>query len=144
MKKGFRTIGIILAIAALVAVRIFEDEVFYDPLLEFFKGDYKTMPLPKLDMFTLNVNLAYRYFLNTFFSLLVLGLAFWNWGVVKFSAFLYLGLFLLLLPLFNIVFFASSNGEGYLMLFYVRRFLIQPLLLLLLLPAFYFQIFKSG
>jgi exosortase F-associated protein len=33
----------------------------------------------------------------------------------------------------------NSNTADYVLLFYVRRFLIQPLLLLILIPAFYFH-----
>jgi exosortase F-associated protein len=50
----------------------------------------------------------------------------------------YLLFFIILISLFFIVlfFFGETNKMT---LFYIRRFLIQPIFLLLFLPAFYYQ-----
>ncbi len=143
MKKGMTILGIIVLAASLVLIRAFEDVLFYDPLLEFFKGDYKSMPLPQMDIVALQMGIVYRYLLNSIFSLGILWLAFKDLGVIQISSVLYLLLFLLFFAVFSLLLFTSENTSNHFMLFYVRRFLIQPLFLLILLPAFYFQKRKS-
>jgi exosortase F-associated protein len=143
MKKPLKILGIIVFTSILVLIRVFEDTLFYDPLLEFFKMDYKTLPLPKMDFSAFLLNIAFRFFMNTTLSLAILWLVFEDKGILKFSAILYGFLFIALFTAFNFIVFTSEGTNGHLVLFYVRRFLIQPLLLLLLLPAFYFQKYKS-
>jgi exosortase F-associated protein len=58
--------------------------------------------------------------------------------IIKFSSFLYLFLGIVLFIGFFIV--LNYLGEDKkMMLFYIRRFIIQPLFLLLFTPAFYYQ-----
>ncbi|NNK88766.1 MAG: exosortase F system-associated protein, partial [Flavobacteriaceae bacterium] len=40
MPKSLRYILIMLSVIALAAVRFFENDLFYDPYLQFFKSDY--------------------------------------------------------------------------------------------------------
>jgi exosortase F-associated protein len=53
MKKVFKISGIVILAVLLVLIRTYENTLFYDPLLDFFKMDYKTMPLPAMDTFAL-------------------------------------------------------------------------------------------
>ena len=129
---------IVLALIGLILIRAFEDDLFYDPFLSFFKTDYQNKPLPDLNSFLLFLNLVLRYALNTVFSLIIIKLLFNERQLVVFSGYLFLALFLILI----IVFFGLlhfSNQPDYLILFYIRRFLIQPLFLVLFIPAFYYQ-----
>ncbi|PQB03582.1 exosortase F system-associated membrane protein [Aureitalea marina] len=130
-----------LLLLALAAIRLFQEELFYDPLVQFFYSDYKTADLPELQNGKLIVNLGYRFLLNTILSLVILGLAFNSRSVVQFSALIYLVAFVLLMSVFYYQLLHYKPGH-YMMLFYTRRFLIQPILVLVLLPAFYFQ--KNG
>jgi len=127
-----------IMICGLIGVRALENKIFYDPLLEFFKGDYKTMPLPEIRQGKLFLHLFFRYSLNTFFSLIIIRLVFQNREYTRLSFFLYSILFVLFFLLFVFLLGSVKESEGFLFLFYVRRFLIQPVFLLLLLPAFYF------
>ena len=135
-KKRLFYIG--LALLGLILVRTFEDELFYDPFLSFFKTDYQNKPLPDLNCYLLFGNLLLRYALNTFFSLIIIRLLFNERNLMLFSGYLFIFLFVILV----IVFFGLlhfSDQPDYLILFYIRRFLIQPLFLVLFIPAFYYQ-----
>jgi exosortase F-associated protein len=60
------TIGFVLVV---LLVRAFEDELFYDPFLNYFKSDFNVLPLPSYDSFHLLIGLLFRYVLNTVLSL---------------------------------------------------------------------------
>ena len=143
MNKVLKVLGILALAALLVLIRAFEDTLFYDPLLHFFEMDYKSMPLPEMDTFALQTGIALRFLLNTIISLAILWLVFQDRGIIKLSLILYSFLFAVLFMAFSFIIFTSEESSGHFVLFYVRRFLIQPLFLLILLPAFYFQKYKS-
>lgn len=143
MKRPLKILGIIVFASLLVLIRFFEDTLFYDPLLEFFKMDYKTLPLPKMDIYPLLTSVVFRFLMNTILSLTILWFVFRDKEIIKFSVILYSFLFILLFTAFIFIVFTSEGTSSHMVLFYVRRFLIQPLFLLLLLPAFYFQKYKS-
>jgi exosortase F-associated protein len=130
--------GVLSAFFLIICIRFFENNLFYDPFLEFFKSDFQNKPLPSFDGFKLTINIFFRYFLNAILSILIIFLLFKNKNHVKVASFLYVFLFLILISVLAYLLFISKNPD-YLTLFYVRRFLIQPLLILLLIPAFYFQ-----
>jgi exosortase F-associated protein len=138
MSKALKITLFVLLILGLVLVRMFEDSMFYDPLTSFFKTDHTTEALPKFETAKLLLHTAFRFLLNTLLSLAVLWVAFRNSEVIKLSLFLYAIAFILLFGLFW-YFLATSEAGNHMALFYVRRFLIQPLFLLVLLPAFYFK-----
>lgn len=135
--KSRITIALILVIF-LVLIRMFEDSLFYDPLLNYFKMDYNNLPLPHINNLHLFLGFLSRYFLNSIISLGIIYVLLIEFDAVKFATVLYLLFFILLILSFFIVlsFFGEDNKVS---LFYIRRFLIQPLFLLLFLPAFYYQ-----
>ena len=136
-----RYILIFLSIVALAAIRYFENDLFYDPYLQFFKNDYLYIDSPRRETFKLSLFTTLRYVLNTLISLGVLYLVFKDKGVIKFSALLYFFAYIVLLALF-LYFVVNPRQEDYYLFFNVRRFLIQPLILLILLPAFYYYRIK--
>lgn len=122
----------------LIAVRVFEQRLFYDPFLEYFKDQFGNTPLPDFEALKLFFALIGRYFLNAFFSLGIIYVIFKDFDLTKFAGLLYLFFFILLIiGFFIVVYQFPENKMG---IFYIRRFLIQPILLLLFLPAFYFQV----
>jgi exosortase F-associated protein len=142
LKKLFNhKIRIALALVfvmALAFIRAYEDNLFYDPFLDYFKGDYHNSPVPVVDNIQLFIGLFFRYFLNTALSLAIIYVLFKDTDAIKFASILYLLFFVILMGAF--FFILLKNGEPNKMgLFYVRRFLIQPIFLLLFLPAFYYQ-----
>lgn len=128
----------LLFVMALVVIRAYEDVFFYDPFLDYFKSDYYNLPIPKIENIQLFFGLLFRYFLNTAFSLAIIYVLFKDFDAVKFASFLYIVFFVILVAAFFYILFnnAETNKMG---IFYVRRFLIQPIFLLLFLPAFYYQ-----
>jgi exosortase F-associated protein len=126
----------------LILIRALVQPYFYDPLLDYFKHDYLNASIPELNFGTYFLNLFYRYFLNAIISLSIIYLAFYDVKSLYFSikfyalAFVILGLMLFILLKFNVT-------QNYLLTFYVRRFLIQPLFVFILLPAFYYQELKG-
>lgn len=139
MKKPFKILGLLILFGLLVLVRLFEAELFYDPLLSFFKQDYLNQKVPDVEFGKLLLHTSYRYLINTVISLLILWVAFWDRDVIKFSMVLYALAFIVLLPWMAWLIVNATPQSNYNILFYVRRFLIQPIILLLLLPAFYYH-----
>ena len=133
-----RVVVLVLSMFGLVLIRAFEEVLFYDPFLAFFKSDFKNSKLPIFEAIPLFLGLVFRFSLNTIFSLAILYCFFKQKQMLWFASKLYvLALFVLLLAFFAIVFLFES--PNYMVLFYVRRFLIQPMLLMLFVPAFYLQ-----
>ncbi|WP_272021934.1 exosortase F system-associated membrane protein [Olleya namhaensis] len=138
MGKYSKYIGIAFVFLLLALVRWFENELFYDPYLLFFQNDYLYMDSPRQETLKLVASTTLRFFINTGLSLLVLYLFFKDISIVKFAALVYSISFCILIPLF-LFFVLDPKQENYYLFFNIRRFLIQPILLLLLLPAFYYN-----
>ena len=79
-----------------------------------------------------------RFWLNALISLLILKVVFKKAEILKISILIYGALFVVLIIAFTYL-IAGYEQNYNLALFYIRRFLIQPVMLLLLLPAFYYQ-----
>lgn len=124
-------------ILLLVLIRAFEESLFYDPFLAYFKSEYAHLPMPKFNVIKLFFSLGIRFYLNSVISLFLLYVLFKDTKIVKFSALLYvvLGSVLMIAFIFMLTFF----GEEKMVLFYIRRFLIQPIFIMLFIPAFYYQ-----
>ncbi len=130
-----------LLIVLLVLVRFFESEMFYDPLLAYFKSNYLQIPLPEMNYQLLFLNITFRYFINTVLSLALLYVIFKDKQMIKFTAVLYFIFFVILI---SILLFALSNDDpDKMLIFYIRRFLIQPIFILLFIPGFLFQEYVS-
>lgn len=127
----------ILLAGLLILIRVFEDQLFYDPLLDFFKKDFTKLRLPNFKSSYLFFGLLFRYSLNTIVSLGIIYVFFKDVSMIQFSLLLYVILFIVLsLVFFSIVYIDEGNNW---LLFYVRRFLIQPIFILLFIPGFYYQ-----
>lgn len=137
-KYRFQILMLLPMIFLLVCIRIFENQLFYDPFLVFFKNEFQNLPFPKANNFQLGCSLLFRYFLNTAISLSIIYVLFNEKELVQFASIMYLVFFVILLVLFFLT-LHFANPNHYLVLFYIRRFIIQPLFLLLFVPAFYYQ-----
>lgn len=136
MKRASSFLLLFLSLLGLVLIRYFETRLFYDPLLAFFKTEHLEQRLPNFEFWKLMGFITLRFWINSILSLIIIKVIFKDKNIVRFSALLYFIFFLVLSVLF--VFLLYSSPDNYLPLFYVRRFLIQPILVLLLVPAFYF------
>ena len=122
----------------LFLIRAFETTLFYDPLIDYFQNDYLHQKIDDIDSWRLLVNLFYRYLLNSTISLGLIWVLFKRQDYVKFSGVFFVLAFVILIITF--LFLLKDNLQGgYLLLFYVRRFIIHPLFLLLLVPLFFYQ-----
>lgn len=124
-------------ILLLILIRAFEETLFYDPFLSYFKDEYAHLPFPQINIVKLFFSLGIRFYLNSMISLFLLYVLFKDTKIVKFTAFLYmvLGSILMISFIFTLTFFPDEKMT----LFYIRRFLIQPIFILLFIPAFYYQ-----
>ena len=129
---------ILLLFSFLVAIRACENTIFYDPLIAYFKRNYMQTPLPELNVVKLFFSMGFRFYLNSIISIGLLKLLFDDSKVVKFSIFLYsvFGILFMITFFFILLKFGETNKMN---LFYIRRFIIQPILLILFIPAFYYQ-----
>lgn len=142
MNKPLHYILLLVLFGFLILIRVFENELFYDPYLLFFKNDYLHMDSPRREILKLTSFTTLRYILNTIISLGIIYIFFKDKSIIKFSAIVYIVAYLLLLIPF-LYFVINPRQEDYYLFFNVRRFLIQPLLLILLLPAFYYYKLKK-
>lgn len=143
MNKYIRYTLVFLMFVLLIVLRAVASKLFYDPLISYFKNDYLYAKLPEINNWKLIINMLFRYVANTLISLVVIWLLFQKQELLKFSVFFFLVAFIILITIF--FFLLKNNFEsGYLLPFYVRRFIIHPMFLLLLLPAFYYQEFNSN
>ncbi len=139
MRRRFVIFFGVLLVFALVSVRFFQELLFYDPLIVFFKSAYTSQTaLPPLDLLRLIVHTAIRFWLNASISIVLILLLFCSRENFNILLFIYGTVFVLLLIAYVLV-IVWYEVELHLLLFYIRRFLIQPMMLLILIPAFYYH-----
>ncbi|SHE68661.1 exosortase F system-associated membrane protein [Chryseobacterium takakiae] len=129
---------VILGVFGLIAVRVLEDRLFYDPFLDYFREVNKNQHFPDFEWGKLIAGNLFRFFLNLFFSCLIIHFWFNNKRWTIQGAFLMVIVFAITFPIY--LYCISDRFEsGYLFSFYMRRFVIQPLILLLIIPLFYYR-----
>ena len=138
MSKLVKYIVIAFLFLLLFVVRGFATQLFYDPLIVYFQNDYLHTSMPEINRWHLVVDLLFRYTLNALISLVIIKLIFKRKEYVKFAGFFFMTAFMILIVAFMLL-LRDEFQSGYLLPFYIRRFIIHPLFLLLLLPTFYYQ-----
>lgn len=129
---------VVLGIFGLIGVRFMEDQLFYDPFIEYFRFADQSLDPPTFEWIRLIVSHLFRFSLNLLFSAIVIHFMFRNlrWtfqGIVLISL-----VFAITFPLY-LYCVSTQFNIGYLFSFYMRRFVIQPLILLLIVPMFYYR-----
>ena len=129
---------VIVGIFGLIGVRMLEDTLFYDPFLNYFHEAIKNMDFPSFEWGRLILGHLFRFFLNLLFSCLIIQCLFKNKEWTIQGAVLIAIVFAITFPIY--LYCIYSHFEiGYLFSFYMRRFVIQPLVLLLIVPLFYYR-----
>lgn len=129
---------VIVGVCGLVSVRMLEDPIFYDPFLDYFHEVNKNLPFPEFEWEKLIISHIFRFALNLFFSCVIIHFLFKNKEWTIQGAILILIIFAITFPIY--LYCISDQFEmGYLFSFYMRRFVIQPLILLLIIPLFYYR-----
>lgn len=138
MKRLIKIAFILVLFVLLILVRAYGTKLFYDPFIKYFANDYLKMPMPEYSTLKLYLNIFLRYLLNTVISLAIIYVAFERKPLVVFSIKFYSAAFIILCVFY---YFLLQMGfdNGHLLGFYVRRFLIHPVFVLILVPAFYYQ-----
>ncbi|WP_312300396.1 exosortase F system-associated membrane protein [Chryseobacterium sp.] len=129
---------VITGLCGLVSVRIFEDTLFYDPFLNYFHEANQKIDIPAFEWGQLIRGHLFRFALNLLFSCMII------YGLFKSKEWTIQGavmmaiVFAIAFPIY--LYCINDNfGIGYLFSFYMRRFVIQPLIILLIVPMFYYR-----
>ncbi|WP_379967085.1 exosortase F system-associated protein [Epilithonimonas sp. UC225_85] len=129
---------VLLGILGLIGIRVLEDMVFYDPFLMFFKSADHSAIFPDFHWGKLIFSYLFRFGLNAFFSLWIIHFLFQNREWTKQAFVLIVLIFVIIFPIYLFCIYDKFQF-GYLFSFYIRRFVIQPLTLLLIVPIFYYR-----
>jgi exosortase F-associated protein len=136
--KLLKTLPISGLFVILALIRVYENELFYDTFITFYKSHYSLDSLLNLDYTKLFLNTFFRYLLNAIISIAILYFAFKTKEILRFSVLFYSIGFTILISAYILI-VLNLTQDIYQLFFYTRRFLIQPIFILLLLPAFYYQ-----
>lgn len=129
---------VLAGVCGLVGVRMLEDAIFYDPFLNYFHEANKNMPFPQFEWGKLILSHLFRFILNLFFSCIIIHFLFKNKEWTMQGAVLITIIFAITFPIYLYCIY-NQFEIGYLFSFYMRRFVIQPLILLLIVPLFYYR-----
>lgn len=131
----------LIGITGLFCVRIYEDTLFYDPFLSYFKGILSNETWPVYDEKKLLFFHGLRCLLNTQFSLLILQALFNNTTWTKQGALFMLGGYFFIFLCYWLG-LQQLKEKGLLLIFNLRKFILHPLFLLLIIPVYYHR--KKG
>ena len=122
----------------MIGVRALEDTLFYDPFLNYFHEANKNIDFPAFEWGKLIGGHLLRFLLNLIFSCLIIYGLFKDKQWTLQGAVMITIVFIISLPIY--LYCISDRFEiGYLFSFYMRRFVIQPLIILLVVPMFYYR-----
>ncbi len=137
-KNKIRWSHVMATIVLFVGVRIAGKSVFYDPLMAFYHDPgFMQEMLPKTETWKYAMSLTLRFALNSAISLWLIYAVFAEKEFIRVAVAVMAVVLGVALPL--VLYLVNEGGpDTYLTLFYTRRILIHPMLVLLLIPAFYF------
>ena len=125
-------------VCGLIGVRMIENDVFYDPFLNYFHEANKNVSFPEFEWGKLIISHLFRFVLNLIFSCVIIHFLFKNKEWTFQGAVLITIIFAITFPIYLYCIYDKFD-IGYLFSFYMRRFVIQPLILLLIVPLFYYR-----
>ena len=138
-----RRIGaIVLGCAGLVSVYLFQDQLFNDPFNNFIY-DPVADNYPEFSVIQYVLLKVLRFVLNDGFAILIIFGLFGPGKYVKFAAYVFLFGFFIPLPLYLILVLAFYR-DSYTYLNHLHRIVLNPVLMMLLIPAFYAQNLRSS
>ena len=65
MSNSTKYILLFVLFGLLILIRVFEDELFYDPYLTFFQNDYLYIDSPRREILKVTLFTTLRYLLNS-------------------------------------------------------------------------------
>lgn len=135
---SIRIILSVLFFGLLILVRFLGKKFMYDPLTPYFSHpDYSSNTFPEIDKVIYSFNLLIKYSINSLLSVGILYFLYQKREYITIS----LGAFAVLFPIaIGILLYAVySPPYNYTLILFARRILMHPVLLLILIPAFFFQ-----
>jgi len=138
MNKKLKYLIVLILLVLLIMIRFYESRFFDDQLLNFFNYAYLSDPLPKVSFLEVYKIISLRFFINSIISILILLLLFPQKNLLKFLILFYVMAFFILSLFLYLEWSRYVPGE-YLLLFYTRRLMIQPVFLFILIPALLFH-----
>ncbi len=136
--KNLNWLLVLARIGGLIGVRALEDTLFYDPFLNYFHEANKNIEFPAFEWGKLIGGHLLRFLLNLLFSCLIIYGLFQNRQWTLQGAVMITIVFIISFPIY--LYCISDQFEiGYLISFYMRRFVIQPLIIMLIVPMFYYR-----
>jgi len=133
----FRWLAAVFTAILLLAVRTMENQWFPEPLIDYFARDrYLSEPLPRISAAGF-LTVLWRYAVNSVLSVTLLFLLFHNRFLTRMAIKIYTAAGIILAFLYLLALYTYQPAH-YQFLFYIRRLLIHPVLLFILIPAFYY------
>ena len=132
-----RIAAIAVGCLGLICVYLFQDQLFNDPFNNFIY-DPVADNYPEFNAFQYVLLKILRFILNDGFAIMIIYGLFGPGKYVRFAAYIFLFGFFVPLPLYlilNLGFYESS----YSYLNHLHRIVLNPVLMMLLIPAFYAQ-----
>lgn len=137
IQRVFSVIMIVVLLLGIIGVRYFEVALFQDELNDYFHSDFQNIPIPQLSIIESVASTSLRFLMNTVLSLWILWFLYKRETYVKASLWVYLFAYIILISSFVVLIQLDAQWVK-MALFYVRRFLIHPLLLFILVAGCYF------
>ncbi len=135
----FTIIGFLILF--MILIRLNQELLFYDPILYFFKNEevFKF----QFDIEKHLISVSFRYFLNSLLSIGIIYFLFLNRRYIKLSALVFSVFLVIFLPIY-FLFILDEFEYSQMLGFYIRRFLIQPIMgIILILALFYLEKVKK-
>ena len=137
----YRVFGMILCFLLFAIYRHFEG-VFYDPIVGFFSSSSNSLGNLTYDFSLYTLSLISRYLVNAALTILAVYIWFRSKKYTTYTLDTLLVVGVLVIPLFlSQVYFDFPFGKMF--AFYLRRIIVYPIVLLLLLAVFYFDSQKN-
>jgi exosortase F-associated protein len=131
-----RWAAILVGFFGLVMVYVFQRHLFYDPIQDVLVA-YGKHP-DDFNALKFAGSKVLRYILNDGFSILIIFGLFEKKKFLKFAVGVFFFGFVVLLPIY-LIFSIYFSEATYSFLNHLHRLVLNPLLMLLLIPAFYYQ-----
>jgi exosortase F-associated protein len=121
----------------LIVVYVFQRQLFFDPFQDFIYNPQEPR-YPEFNAVPYIITKVIRYILNDGFALLIIWGLFKNKNYMRFAMIIFsIGLFILL-PIY-IYLVLNHFHSTYTFLNHLHRIVLNPVLMMLLIPAFYYQ-----
>lgn len=126
-----------IGILGLMLVYVLQRKLFYVLPFQIELGP-QVYDREVIDTFPFIISKVIRFVLNDFFAILIINALFPERKYLTFAVWVFFIGFLLLLPLYLVLFLGYFN-ESFTYINHIHRLVMNPVLMMILIPAFYLQ-----